>query len=438
MARQKEGIISAVEKGSLADRNGLRRGDCIVSVNDRQVGDVIDLTFALSDEEVHMVVRDSLGHTQSHYFQKRFDEGLGISVESAVFDHIRQCSNQCSFCFIDQMPRGMRESLYVKDDDYRMSFLYGNFITLTNLTEKDIERIRRLHLSPLYVSVHTTNGKLRKQMMKNPRAEDICAMLEKLADCGIEMNTQIVLCPGINDGPELEATLQKLYSYGDAILSVAIVPVGLSRFREHLTSLAAFDEVSARRAVRLVEKWQKKSRSERNRSFAYLGDEFYLTARMPMPPASWYDGFPELEDGIGMVRKFEEQWKSHHHPAVSGPEKPTDLVLPCGTLIGEWLRHAAATLHIPNLKVHVVPVENDYFGHGVHVTGLLTAEDIMKSVRSLPFQPDGLIIPGVALRKGEPVFLDDVTLEQFQADCGISVKVCQFADDFLDTVYQWK
>lgn len=438
MARQKEGIISAVESGSLAEKNGLRPGDRIVSVNDRNVGDIIDLTFALSDEDVHMVVRDSLGHTQSHYFQKRFDEGLGISVESAVFDHIRQCSNQCSFCFIDQMPRGMRESLYVKDDDYRMSFLYGNFITLTNLTENDLDRIRRLHLSPLYVSVHTTNGTLRKQMMKNPRAGDICAMLEKLADCGIQMNTQIVLCPGVNDGSELETTLEKLYSYGEAILSVAIVPVGLSRFRDRLTPLSVFDEASARRAIRVVEKWQKKSRQERERSFAYLGDEFYLTARMPMPPASWYDGFPELEDGIGMMRKFEEQWKAHEHPAVSGPEHPTKVVLPCGTLIGKWLHHASDTLHIPNLQVHVMPVENDYFGHGVHVTGLLTAEDIMKSVSALPFRPDGLIIPGVTLRKGEPVFLDDVTLKQFESDCKIPVKVCQFADDFLDTVYQWK
>lgn len=257
MARQKEGIISAVESGSLAEKNGLRPGDRIVSVNDRNVGDIIDLTFALSDEDVHMVVRDSLGHTQSHYFQKRFDEGLGISVESAVFDHIRQCSNQCSFCFIDQMPRGMRESLYVKDDDYRMSFLYGNFITLTNLTDNDLDRIRRLHLSPLYVSVHTTNGTLRKQMMKNPRAGDICAMLEKLADCGIQMNTQIVLCPGVNDGSELETTLEKLYSYGEAILSVAIVPVGLSRFRDRLAPLSAFDEASARRAIRVVENGRK-------------------------------------------------------------------------------------------------------------------------------------------------------------------------------------
>lgn len=436
--KKNEGIISSVDEGSLAEQNGIRPGDRIVSVNDTPVGDIIDLTFALSDEEVKLIVRTSLGETHAHYFQKRFDESLGISMESAVFDHIRQCSNRCSFCFIDQMPPGMRESLYVKDDDYRMSFLYGNFITLTNLTDDDLDRIRRLHLSPLYVSVHTTDGEIRRRMMTNPRAADICAMIEKLIDCGIDLHTQIVLCPGYNDGKVLEETLGKLYSYMPSILSVAVVPVGLSRYRDGLVNLTAFDEAGARRTIAIAEKWQKRARSEYGRSFVYLGDEFYFKARMPMPPAAWYDGFPELEDGIGMIRRFEEKWKNFEFPKPGGPKKETHIAVPCGQMVSSWMQKAADTLRIPNLYIHILPVVNQWFGSGINVTGLLTAGDILCAVQKMPFKADGMILPEVILRKGEKVFLDDVTFDDFADRIGYPVKICRFADDFLETLYLWE
>lgn len=428
-----------MDKGSLAEREGLQPGDRIVSVNDRAVGDIIDLTFALSDEQIHMLVRDSLGNTHAHYFQKRFDESLGISMESAVFDHIRQCTNKCTFCFIDQMPRGMRESLYVKDDDYRMSFLYGNFITLTNMNDDDFSRIRRLHLSPLYVSVHTTNGALRQKMMTNPRAAEIRPLLERLIrECGVDVHTQIVLCPHVNDGKELDDTLSYLYSLMPSVLSVAIVPVGLSKFRDRLAPLTAFDEAGARRTIRQVEKWQDRARKEYGRSFVYLGDEFYFTAHLPMPPSAWYDGYNNIEDGIGMVRKFEDDWKAFKAPAAPRLEGTKRIVIPCGTLIGDWLKKVTGSLAIPGLTVEVLPVENDHFGHGVHVTGLLTAEDMTRAIKGLPYRPDGIIIPGVTLRKGEAVFLDDVTLPDFTKQFEQPVKVCDFAADLLETLYQWK
>ena len=280
--------------------------------------------------------------------------------------------------------------------------------------------------------------KIRRRMMTNPRAADICAMIEKLIDCGIDLHTQIVLCPGYNDGKVLEETLGKLYSYMPSILSVAVVPVGLSRYRDGLVNLTAFDEAGARRTIAIAEKWQKRARSEYGRSFVYLGDEFYFKARMPMPPAAWYDGFPELEDGIGMIRRFEEKWKNFEFPKPGGPKKETHIAVPCGQMVSSWMQKAADTLRIPNLYIHILPVVNQWFGSGINVTGLLTAGDILCAVQKMPFKADGMILPEVILRKGEKVFLDDVTFDDFADRIGYPVKICRFADDFLETLYLWE
>lgn len=435
--KPKGGIIASVETGSLAEKAGLHKGDRILTVNKEKVNDLIDLSFAFADEKIEIEIEDELGNRNTHYFQKRFGENVGLELESAVFDSIRQCANKCVFCFIDQMPKGMRDSLYVKDDDYRMSFLHGNFITLTNMGERDWERIRRLHLSPLYISLHTTNGELRKKMMWHPRANEINESLHRLEGYGINFHGQIVMCPGYNDGQELEATIENLLINYENSLDVAIVPVGLTKFREDLADLTPIDKDKALETISLVEKWQKVALEKRGYHFAYLADEFYLKAEREFPPEEAYDDFSLLEDGIGMGRKFAMEWEAYPHEAITY-EVPKKVALVTGTSVGESMRKHVETLHISNLQVDVIPVENYYFGTTINVTGLLTYHDITRAIKEAPEAYDALIIPGVCLRKGVPVFLDDKTVEDVEKELGIEVRVCHFATDFLEQLYHWR
>ena len=274
-----------------------------------------------------LLIEKTNGEREVLEIEKEYDEDLGIEFESAVFDGVRRCANKCIFCFVDQMAPGMRESLYVKDDDYRLSFLYGNFVTLTNSSPQDINRIRRLHLSPLYISVHTTNGSLREKMLNNKNAGKIMEQLDTLIESGIEMHTQVVLCPDINDGIELEKTISDLYSLHPSIISMAIVPVGLSRYRDNCYSLQVFTPEQALNVVNAVSKWQQKCRKASGTSFVYLSDEFYLNAGQPIPEYDLYDGFPQLENGIGLVRNFLFEWQQEPIAATGyqedGAAKPS-------------------------------------------------------------------------------------------------------------------
>lgn len=431
------GIISRVEAGSLADQAGLKAGDKILEVNEQPVKDLIDLNYALADEKVEVLIQNELGHEEKHYFQRRFGEEVGIELEEAVFDSIRQCANNCVFCFIDQMPEGMRQSLYVKDDDYRMSFLHGNFITLTNMTDFDWKRIIAFHLSPLYVSVQTTNGELRRRMLNHIQADRIMEKLRFMESHDIDFHGQIVMCPGYNDGEELNRTIHDLYVELTNTIDVAIVPVGLSRFREGLPNLAPVDQAKALETISIVEKWQKKARQERGHSFVYLADEFYIMAGVPFPPAADYDEFGLLEDGIGMCRKFRQEWDDFAHQKALY-EEPKKVALTVGTAVGDTMKKLAASLDIGNLDLTVLPVVNDYFGDCITVTGLLTAEDIIKTIKAQDEKFDALILPGVCLRKGVPVFLDDKTVEDVEQALGLEVRICHFATDLLEQLYHWR
>lgn len=409
----KGGIISAIHQGSLAEELELVPGDKIISINEQELTDIIDLSFALADEEIEMLIEHENGEQEIIAFEKDIDEELGAEFESAVFGKIRQCANNCYFCFVDQVAPNMRDSLYIKDDDYRLSFLYGNFVTMTNMGPRDLERIHRLHLSPLYISVHTTNPKLRGEMLRTKRGELIMEQLAKLNEADVEYHTQVVLCPGLNDGAELDRTIQDIISMQPYAKTLGIVPVGLTKFRENCYPLKTFDAQGAKKVIEQVRHWQEKMRKQTGKNFIYLSDEFYLLAGEPLPKAEEYDGFPQLDNGIGLTRNFIEQWKETEiNP--NNYQNPLNLDIICGKSAGKVIKNLVDELNIDNLNANVLALENEFFGHEVTVTGLLTGQDIIKNLKQNKANRDGIIIPSCALREGEDIFLDDYTLEDIK------------------------
>lgn len=409
----KGGIISAIHQGSLAEELELVPGDKIISINEQELTDIIDLSFALADEEIEMLIEHENGEQEIIAFEKDMDEELGAEFESAVFGKIRQCANNCYFCFVDQVAPNMRDSLYIKDDDYRLSFLYGNFVTMTNMGPRDLERIHRLHLSPLYISVHTTNPKLRGEMLRTKRGELIMEQLAKLNEADVEYHTQVVLCPGLNDGAELDRTIQDIISMQPCAKTLGVVPVGLTKFRENCYPLKTFDAQGAKKVIEQVRYWQEKMRKQTGKNFIYLSDEFYLLAGEPLPKAEEYDGFPQLDNGIGLTRNFIEQWKETEiNP--NNYQKLLNLDIICGKSAGKVIKNLVDELNIDNLNANVLALENEFFGHEVTVTGLLTGQDIIKNLKQNKANRDGIIIPSCALREGEDIFLDDYTLEDIK------------------------
>lgn len=409
----KGGIISAIHQGSLAEELELVPGDKIISINEQELTDIIDLSFALADEEIEMLIEHENGEQEIIAFEKDMDEELGAEFESAVFGKIRQCANNCYFCFVDQVAPNMRDSLYIKDDDYRLSFLYGNFVTMTNMGPRDLERIHRLHLSPLYISVHTTNPKLRGEMLRTKRGELIMEQLAKLNEADVEYHTQVVLCPGLNDGAELDRTIQDIIRMQPYAKTLGVVPVGLTKFRENCYPLKTFDAQGAKKVIEQVRHWQEKMRKQTGKNFIYLSDEFYLLAGEPLPKAEEYDGFPQLDNGIGLTRNFIEQWKETEiNP--NNYQKLLNLDIICGKSAGKVIKNLVDELNIDNLNANVLALENEFFGHEVTVTGLLTGQDIIKNLKQNKANRDGIIIPSCALREGEDIFLDDYTLEDIK------------------------
>lgn len=435
----KGGIISAVHENSLAQELELVPGDKIISVNGQDLTDIIDLSFALADEEIEMLVEHADGEQEIIGFEKDIDEELGAEFESAVFGKIRQCANNCYFCFVDQVAPDMRSSLYIKDDDYRLSFLYGNFITMTNLSTHDLERIKRLHLSPLYVSVHTTNPELRAQMLRQKRAGLIMEQLSALNNAQIQYHTQIVLCPEVNDNEELDKTIEDIIKMRPYAQSLGIVPVGLTKYRENCYPLKTFNNEGAKKVITQVRKWQEKMRHETGSAFVYLSDEFYILAGEPLPSAQEYDGFPQLDNGIGLVRNFIEQWHQTK-TKTAGYDEPLTLDIVCGKSVGTIIEKLVKELPVKNLNANVLSLENDFFGHDVTVTGLLTGQDIIKNLQKSRQNHvrHGIIIPSSALRQGEDIFLDDYSLEDVKkAFNGETVKVADDGSDLKKLLTDW-
>lgn len=435
------GKILTVPEGSLAEELELVPGDKILEINGMKLRDIIDVSFAFACEEVEMLVEHEDGQQELFEFDKDYDEELGVEFESAVFDGIRHCANNCYFCFVDQIAPNMRDSLNIKDDDYRMSFLYGNFITLTNMVDRDFQRIKQYHLSPLFVSVQCTNPELRKQMLRCKTADRLMSQLEKLEAADVEYHTQIVLCRDLNDGAELDRSIQDIMARQPYAQSMAVVPVGLTKFRQDCYPLKSFDAESAGRVVDQVEQYQIRQRAKDGRTFIYLSDEFYLLSGRPLPPAEYYDGFPQLDNGIGLARSFIEDFKmaaeEDQQEEREADSKPVKLAVVSGTSITPLLKRLADSLQLANVEITMVPVVNNHFGSTVNVSGLLTAHDMLASLKGIDKQVDGILIPESALRTGDNIFLDDVSLDDFCQSLSCRVETVAGGNDFYTALADW-
>ena len=420
------GNISGVRKHSLAESAGIKPGEKLLSVCGAQVKDIIELSFYASDYEVELEIENAAGEKRLVSIAKHPDEDLGIEFESAVFDKVSTCYNNCIFCFVDQMIPGMRPGLYVRDDDYRLSFLYGNFITLTNMKEEDFQRIINTHMSPLYVSVHATTPEVRCKMMNNRFAGELMDKLQRLLDAGIQVHTQIVCCPTYNDGEVLAKSFEDLYALHPGVLTMAIVPVGLTKNREHLHPLRTFTKEEAAAIVDMVTPWQERCRKETGKSFVYLGDEFYLLAEKELPPEAWYDGFPQLENGIGLTSSFLIEWEATLK-VLSQAQAASPAVIPVGESAYKVLKPVLDAFNAKYNAAHkLVAVKNEFFGGKVNVTGLLVGGDILNAVPN----DARVILPAVVLNK-DNLFLDDMSFDEFNAKHQGTVEVAVGAKDLL-------
>ena len=437
MKRTYPGVILRVLEGSIAEELELVPGDKILSVNDMPLRDIIDFSFAMADEEIELLVEHADGEQELIEFDKDYDEDFGVEFERAVFDGIRSCANHCYFCFVDMIAPDMRHSLSIKDDDYRLSFLYGNFVTLTNMGAADFERIEHFHLSPLYVSVQCTNPVLRAEILRYKGAADILGQLTKLEEAGADYHTQVVLCYGLNDGEELERTIRDITERRPHALSLAIVPVGLTKHRTDPFPLIQFDRIGAARVIDQVEAWQQRIRAEEGRTFIYLGDEFYFLAGREVPPAEMYDGFPQLDNGIGLTRNFIEEWTAAGDYANT-LDTDSRLAVISGTAVAPVVERLARELDPDVQRIHVLPVVNEHFGETVNVSGLLTGHDISAALRAFSHSVDGVLIPASSLREGEDVFLDDMTLDAMRSSFpSVRIEPVATGRDYREALTDW-
>lgn len=406
--------VNRVLPGSPAQRHGIRPGDEIVSINDREILDYLDYMFLSAGEKLNIELKDRNIIIENYDF-----EPLGIEFETLLIDEPRSCHNKCIFCFIDQLPKDMRESCYFKDDDYRLSFLQGNYVTLTNMKDSDLDRIIEYSIPRINVSVHTTNPKLRVKMLSNKNAGKLMEQLRRFKDGGLMINCQVVLCRGVNDKEELDRTISDLYDLGDSIESLSIVPVGISAHREGLASLVPFDKESSLEVINQVSKWQEKFKSERNINFVYLSDEFYIMAEKEIPEASEYDGFPQIENGVGLCASL----KSEFFDALSLKKKKrvkSEKTLVTGYLAFDFIKSLIRELDTK--KIYIEKIKNDFFGEKITVSGLVTGGDIIKQLKGKTLGKY-LLIPVSMLKHDEKVFLDDTTVLDVERELGVKVRI---------------
>lgn len=417
--------IAQVHPGSLAEELELTSGDELLSINGQSIKDIVDLQFALATEELELEIRKADGEQWIIEVEKDYDEGLGVEWENPTVDRVRLCHNKCVFCFVDQIPTNMRQTLNVRDDDYRLSFLHGNFVTLTNVKDEELQRIVDLKMSPLNVSVHTTNPELRVRMLANKRSGQIMDQIRFLADGGIEMNTQIVLCPEWNDGEELDRTIRDLAPYYPAVRTLSVVPVGLTKHRRGLHSLRPCTPDEAKRVIEQVAHWQDVLRPELGASFVHAADEFYVLADADVPPGDHYDDFAQTENGVGVIRSFldelEDSWPRVPRTVAGGHRK---VAVVTGVSAQRTIARSLARLNqFDGLEYAVFPIVNDFYGHHVSVTGLLTGADIVNQLRDKIQEFDTLLLPDIMLKDDADVFLDDYTVDRVSHELGVKVTV---------------
>ncbi len=418
-------IIESVQKGSPAYKAGIKDGYTLLSLNGNEIMDVLDYRFYQNNEKLLISFIDTKGKIKNKRIKKQEYEELGLNFATYLMDKKHSCLNKCVFCFIDQLPKGMRESLYFKDDDSRLSFLFGNYITLTNITEHEVERIIKMHISPINISVHTTNPELRVKMMRNKNAGRALELINRFNDAGIKINCQLVLVPDMNDGEELERSLKDLTAL-ENVECIASVPVGLTKHREGLPELKAFDKESAARTIDIINRFGDETLEKYGNRRCYASDEFYLLAKRAMPDAEFYGEFLQLENGVGLWSLLKNEADDALSLCDYTPESKRRITLVTGVdaypLITEIVDKAAKKWD--NLKCSVKAIENDYFGHSITVAGLVTATDIIKQLQGVDLG-DELLIPAVMLRNERDMFLDSVTIDELSDALGVKVTVVE-------------
>ena len=431
MTKKKSHIISKVYDDSIGMEMGIEPGDELLKINDNELEDIFDYQYLVQDEHLDVLIKKADGEEWLLDIDKDFDEDLGLEFENGLMDDYRSCSNKCIFCFIDQMPKGMRPTLYFKDDDSRLSFLQGNYVTLTNMSDKDIDRILKYHLSPINISFQTTNPELRCKMLGNRFAGEALKKVDKLCaeGSGIELNGQIVLCKGVNDKEELKRSINDLVKYIPNLQSVSVVPVGLSKYREGLYPLEPFDGKDAEEVIDLIESWQKKIYAEHGIHFIHASDEWYFLAGRDFPEADRYDGYIQLENGVGMMRLLIDEFydalndiQNHHVSKLKDVQRHISLAT--GKLVYPCIRDLAEEVMriCPGLKVHVYEIINEFFGERITVSGLLTGQDIIKQLKGKELG-DILYLPENLLRSGEDYLLDDVTISDIERELDAKVGI---------------
>lgn len=412
--RETRHIVKSVAPGSIADEMELEAGDEILRVNGKKMKDVIDYHYLIHDEFLTLIVVKKDGEEWELEIEKEYEDDLGIEFEDGLMDQYQTCRNRCIFCFIDQNPKGLRDTIYFKDDDARLSFLQGNYITLTNMTDEEVERICFYKLSPINISVHTTNKELRNKMLNNRFAGERLAYLNRFYEAGLEMNGQIVLCPDYNDGEELDRTIKDLSNYLPFMKSLSIVPVGLSKYRDNLSKLRKFTKEEAQAVIRQVMTWQKKIKKERGTRFVYLSDEWYLKAELPLPEENEYEDYPQIENGVGMIRSLTNE-VDQYLSKLSSDHRVRKLSLITGTLAANTMKTIVQNVKhkFCNIDLTVFPIINDFYGHDITVAGLITGQDIIAQLKGKELG-DVLLMSHVMLRSNEEVLLDNITVKDIE------------------------
>ncbi|MGL6105495.1 DUF512 domain-containing protein [Romboutsia sp.] len=430
-------IISKVYKDSIAKELGIEEGDLLISINEQPIHDIIEYKFLMSDEYLELEIKKIDGQVYIYEIEKEYDEDLGIEFTNPIIDQAKSCRNKCVFCFIDQLPEGMRETLYFKDDDSRLSFLQGNFVTLTNMSEDDINNIIKYRISPINISVHTTNPELRQSMLSNRFAGKLYSIMERLADAQIEMNCQIVLCPGYNDKEELTRTisdLEKLYPY---VNSVAIVPVGITKHRGHLPKLDIFNGEGANQTIEQIHEIQQMYLAKRGTRFAFLSDEFYIIANRKLLEYDEYEGFIQFENGVGMISKLEREIQDYLEKLPQEKiEKSKKVSIATGHSAYEFIQKVSSyiTEKCPNIEINVYKIINEFFGETITVSGLITATDIKNQLKNKDLG-ETLYIPRSMLKADEEIFLDNITLQELINSMNIEIVPClNEGQDFVEKI----
>ncbi len=428
-------LIKEIEAGSIADELGIEPGDRLLAINDIEIEDVFDYHFYVNDEELTLLIEKPDGEQWELEIEKDYEDDLGIVFEQGLMDEYRSCRNKCIFCFIDQMPKGMRDTLYFKDDDSRLSFLQGNYVTLTNMSDHDIDRIIRYHLEPINISFHTMNPRLRCEMLHNRFAGEALLKVDRLYEGGVEMNGQIVLCKGFNDGEELDYSIRELTRYIPHLRSVSVVPVGLTKYREGLEPLAPFMKEEAKQVLSTIHAWQERLYEQHGIHFIHGGDEWYILAGEEVPEAERYDGYLQLENGVGMLRLLHDEFAKAYEEA-EGDGASREVSVATGLLAYPYIRDMADMLQkkYPGTVIHVYPIKNEFFGEQITVSGLITGQDLMRQLKGKPLG-ERLLLPCNMFRSEEDVFLDDVTLGRLMETLQVKADIVKSSgQDFINAV----